>query len=597
MHRRDTVPPAHHGKNVHRHRLLVLAAILSGALGIPAARADNIVTDWNADFLTIVQQTSASWVDGPPEVAREMAILGNAMSDAVNAATGGTIGYYAYAGGAMAGTDASVAAAAAAYTALDNIFANAAWQTPLSTPTGPTNNSLIPASTLANTIVLPELRTFLTTTLGFDPSTICTDPTSTNCASYNLGVSAANAVTAKQSNDGAIAAIQTGLQTNKPTGSGTTPGVYVPPASRPEMLPTWGSVTPTAITGSQVTAAQATVSGPPPLSGTAYATALLQTECEGSSTALPADIAATCLQAGFAPETQAQATAALFWNDPGSTSQPPGHWLQIADSVMQSQNSSLLQSAQLTALLGDAENDAGIAAWGIKYTNNLWRPVTAITSDCSVGGDGASTTRTSSWSTSFTTCDPGWTSLIATPPHPDYIAGHPAFSGAAATVLTDFYQTDNIGFASTSNYYCNGGVTNYDPDSGLVASCQASSGTVYYVSDPITGQPDCNTITTTGINNHSLLICPITETYDDFSDASAGPLGAEYSRVVGGIHTPFSVEDALTVGDAIGTYVAADASLPNDVPEPSGLAIAVIGLLPLAGPRRRHRPGLKPHNA
>ena len=39
-----------------------------------------------------------------------------------------------------------------------------------------------------------------------------------------------------------------------------------------------------------------------------------------------------------------------------------------------------------------------------------------------------------------------WSSLISTPPHPDYVAGHPAFSGAAATVLASFFGTDNIAF-------------------------------------------------------------------------------------------------------------------------------------------------------
>ena len=80
------------------------------------------------------------------------------MSDAVNAATGGTISSYAYKGGPVSGADANAAAAAAVYTALSGIFHDAAWQTPISTVTGSTtlNSSNV---NLANNIILPQLLT------------------------------------------------------------------------------------------------------------------------------------------------------------------------------------------------------------------------------------------------------------------------------------------------------------------------------------------------------------------------------------------------------------------------------------------------------
>lgn len=194
--------------------------------------------------------------------------------------------------------------------------------------------------------------------------------------------------------------------------------------------------------------------------------------------------------------------------------------------------------------------------------------------------------------------------MIATPPHPDYLAGHPAFSGAAATVLADFFGTDSIpgGFSSTSNYYCNGG-TNVFNAASQVTACTLS-GTTYYVcsataapvfngtqpvacSDGSTPGADCNTVTSDGVNNGSPLICPITESYASFSDASSGLYGAEYSRVVGGIHTPFAVEDALTVGNGIGQAIATGAGLPDVLPEPSTLSICAISLLALTRLRRR----------
>jgi hypothetical protein len=55
--------------------------------------------------------------------------------------------------------------------------------------------------------------------------------------------------------------------------------------------------------------------------------------------------------------------------------------------------------------------------------------------------------------------------------------------------------------------------------------------------------------------NRSPLICPIAETYTSLSQASGGFLGAEFSRVVGGIHTPAAVVQALALGNAIGSFI------------------------------------------
>src|SRR6185437_6933013 len=169
------------------------------------------------------------------------------------------------------------------------------------------------------------------------------------------------------------------------------------------------------------------------------------------------------------------AQLALYWNDPGGTLQPPGHWLAIADTVLADKGvTNELQEARLGAMLGTAEADAAIAAWQTKYlpfpAGTLWRPITAI-QDCD------------NWNSAFTTCDPGWTSLIATPPHPDYLAGHPTFSTAAATVLDAFFGTDNLPFCSTSVPYSNGG-TPVGPitlcyDSFLAAAQDATDSRIY----------------------------------------------------------------------------------------------------------------------
>ena len=570
-------------------RLLATATLLCAATGIGAAHASNMVTDWNSEFLLITQQTSGNLVAGPPEVAREIAQLGAAMSDAVNAATGNTISSFAYSatGGSAATTNASVAAAYAAYNALNNIFTDQVWTQSIASLSGSGTNT---SNLGLGTLVTGQLSSFLTAQL----SALCSAD-ATGCsgtATYSngraVGIAAAAAVNTSAAfspiTSGAVASIINGLTPQTPVGSGT-PGVYVPPTARPEMFPTWGGTTPTGITSGQLASAIGSISGPPAIGSLAYATALLQTECQGASSGFASLSGATqakCITAGFGQtnaQANASANAALFWNDPGTTIQPPGHWLQIADTAMISQNSSLLQSAQLTALLGESMNDAGIAAWAIKYTDNLWRPITAIR-NCGSGGTAAGTV---TWSSDFTTCDTSWRSLIATPPHPDYVAGHPAFSGAAATVLADFFGTDNITFTSSSNYYCNGGAAAFD-SSNLLVSCTLA-GTTYMVG--VAG--DCAIIVNGANSNDSPLICPITATFTSFSAASSGPNGSEFSRVVGGIHTSFAVEDALSVGNLIGAMLASNAGLPDVLPEPSSLSICAISLLALTRLRRRRQ--------
>lgn len=371
----------------------------------------------------------------------------------------------------------------------------------------------------------------------------------------------------------------------------------------------------------------------------------------GASSSL-VSIESVCMAHNFAPETAAQAQAALFWNDPGTTIQPPGHWLQIADTVTADTNSSLLQTARATALAAIAMEDAGIAAWEVKYQYNAWRPITAI-QDCS------------GWSTNFTTCDSTWSSLINTPPHPDYLAGHPAFSGAAATALEDALGVNDLTFTSTSNNYCNSGTTSFDsqgnvisctvvisePTGMTITSCPASdtpgvSGTlgggngssgnpqtctyVYTaaatagascvggtaISDSqgyvigctgpdgamsVTGG-DCNNAGAVSVLNSdgsvnsaynaSPLICSIAESFDSISQASGGYLGAEFSRVVGGIHTPDAVTEALALGDDIGNIVAS-----QDLPEPPIGQTLAVGLLILGVLRFRSRSRGEPVDA
>jgi PAP2 superfamily len=94
--------------------------------------------------------------------------------------------------------------------------------------------------------------------------------------------------------------------------------------------------------------------------------------------------------------------------------------------------------------------------------------------------------------------DPDRSSLIVTPPFPDYTSGHSTFSGAAATVLALFYGTDNVEFTTGSDL-----------------------------------RPD------------------VFRSFSSFSDAANG---AAMSRLYGGIHYRSANEDALASGMAVGVW-------------------------------------------
>jgi hypothetical protein len=594
----------------------------------------------NNELLNDTRLTSGLLVAGPPEVAREVWIVDSAMFDAANAASGQPYTPIAYSGGVVSGASVDIAALSAGYTALQGIFANAIWAGVPYPATNPT--TLVGGNATLQTTVLQEIAATYNAALA-NLEAIEGPSGASISASLTLGVAAGNANMAANGYTVTGGVVTPGYDTG-PGGSFTQiaagitspyvppdnkPGTYIPPSTDPTetapnsnrvaMFPTWGAVAPVGLTTTQMTALEAAVPGPPAINSAAYATLLLQTECEGAGTVLSSAIQSACAAAGYSPETTAQAAAALFWNDPGTTYQPPGHWLAIADSLATSQGLSTLQAARLGSLVGEALEDAGIAAWQVKYappgvSAPLWRPVTAI-NDCS------------DWNPSFTTCDPEWASLIATPPHPDYVAGHPAFSGAAAMVLENFFGTDDIPIVSTSDAYCNGGSPLRVNGSGVIIACVVTPGsssglaflynglptiyapasacivlggtlaadisnhpltctigatTFYFNPSEYASGTGCNDIVNPGGSNDSLLICPITESFDTISDASQGPNGAEFSRVVGGIHTPEAVVDALNLGNAIGQAVASE----NNIPEPQAVCILALPLALLTGLRR-----------
>lgn len=79
--------------------------------------------------------------------------------------------------------------------------------------------------------------------------------------------------------------------------------------------------------------------------------------------------------------------------------------------------------ASTTALFADldvASAEALRQVWRLKLTEGFWRPVVAITSD---DGD------------PLTTAVPGWSTVLPTPPYPEYPSGHGAVTGSFAEAV------------------------------------------------------------------------------------------------------------------------------------------------------------------
>ena len=141
--------------------------------------------------------------------------------------------------------------------------------------------------------------------------------------------------------------------------------------------------------------------------------------------------------------TDAQKVRAEYWADgPGSVF-PPGHMVLFGEALSRMRQNTLDQDVKLFFALGNAMMDASISAWGVKYAQDFWRPITAIRYRYSgkqvnswLGpGKGWGKVSADRW-------QPYQMLTVVTPPFPEYVSGHSTFSAAGRTVLTAFFGTD-----------------------------------------------------------------------------------------------------------------------------------------------------------
>jgi hypothetical protein len=439
----------------------------------------NAITDMDQALLAAIRIGAPA----PPVAARDIAMVGISMFDAVNAATGLNYRPYSYSGGGVPGASADAAVYSAGYTMLEDLF--------------PAQTSSLQSAAIA-----------AINNLGLSPAA--------QNISVELGFGISTSFFASRSADGSAVA-------QTPYTPGSQPGNYqfTSPTQSTVMGPSWGKVTPFAITSTSSVA-------PPPLwgPGTPYAT-------EADYLASPQYLSDLqfvethgCKGCG---QTQDELNLSAFWADTngnakfGSTETPPGHWVDIMNTVATDAGLTLLQTARLGAMLGAALADAGIVAWEVKNDSDFWRPDTAMQFTGLGGGD-----------------DPTWLPLWPDPPFQSYISGHSTFSMAAATVLADFFGTDAVSFCA-----------NADPNAHDAGN------------NPLTG-------------------AAARRCFTSFTEAAAE---AGDSRLIGGIHFPSDNIQGLITGEEIANEVTVNAF--TAVPEPSSMAVLITGTIVLIGLRRR----------
>jgi hypothetical protein len=153
------------------------------------------------------------------------------------------------------------------------------------------------------------------------------------------------------------------------------------------------------------------------------------------------------LSAGLTDE---QKTMAEYWADGPQSELPPGHWSLFAQYVSARDHHTLDDDVKLLFALTNSIFDAGIVAWDAKRAFDSARPATALPFLFqgqvieSWGGPGKGTMAMDgrSWV-------PYQASTFPTPPFPEFVSGHSAFSAAGAEILRRFTGSDWFGDSVT----------------------------------------------------------------------------------------------------------------------------------------------------
>jgi hypothetical protein len=382
---------------------LGVAFLLSVSDGSRVSRADD-VTDWNGSSLTIVRTGGHN----PVVESWSMAMVHIAIHDALNAIERRHAAY-AFDGRAAAGASPAAAVTAAAREVLAAVISG---HFP---GVGPVAS--LPFPGFGNPTQRADGLAAAAAAYAAALAAIPDSPAKTD--GIAVGRAAAAALLTRRRADGATVVV--------PYTPGAAPGQWQPtpnpmppdpaagePGMGPGVLPGWGNVTPFAL----VDGAQVRPAGPPALATEGYARDFNEVKSLGAK-------ASTA-------RTPDQSAVARFWYE-GSVAT----WNRIARVVAAPRNLNAWENARLLAMVNMAMADGYIAGFKSKYSDNFWRPVTAIRAGDTDGNEG-------------TVADPGWQSFLNTPSSPDYPSTHSILGAAAAEVLARFFGNDRIAFTVTS---------------------------------------------------------------------------------------------------------------------------------------------------
>ena len=142
--------------------------------------------------------------------------------------------------------------------------------------------------------------------------------------------------------------------------------------------------------------------------------------------------------------TDEKKVIAEYWADGPSSELPPGHWILFAQFVSERDHHTVGQDVKMFFAMTNAVLDASIASWDAKRFFDYVRPVTAI--HLLFAGQ-----TVQSWQGSIDGANwkPYQAANVVTPPFPEYISGHSAFSAAAAESLKLFTKSDSFGGSVT----------------------------------------------------------------------------------------------------------------------------------------------------
>jgi hypothetical protein len=155
------------------------------------------------------------------------------------------------------------------------------------------------------------------------------------------------------------------------------------------------------------------------------------------------------------PGGDAKKVTAEYWADGPSSVFPPGHMAVFSQFLCRKMRAGLDTDVKMFFALGNAVMDAGIAAWGLKYKYDFWRPITAIRYQYN---SARTTTKVMSWLGPGGNPSNGNFGLVkgedwmpyqatgvVTPPFPEYVSGHSTFSAAGNVIMVGFTGSDNFG--------------------------------------------------------------------------------------------------------------------------------------------------------